>query len=100
MGFDYIMNLYNDALKAQKSKQDLKIIESRIGWIISVATSMMNLSYAPVPAEESLGLMHEGHLSLKIIQCLKLTNDLQREGTHKIFEELELILLAFCTAFR
>jgi hypothetical protein len=47
MGFDYIMNLYNDALKAQKPKKELYIIESRISWIISIAKSMMDLSYAP-----------------------------------------------------
>lgn len=63
-----------------------------------MATSMMNLSYASV--DECKGMQHEGHLSLKIIQSLKLTNELYRAGSHKISEELELVYLAFVTAFR
>jgi len=47
------MQIYSDSFKQNKSKGDLKIIESRISWIISIATSMMNLSYAPIVLEDT-----------------------------------------------
>ena len=61
---------------------------------------MMNLSYAPVPSEENAGLPNEAHLGIKIIELIKLTNDLEWTASHWITEDLELSILAFLTSLR
>jgi len=55
------------------------MIESRLSWVIQIATSMMNLNYAPLPNEGEQNFPHEGDLSLKIIEVLKLTNELEKQ---------------------
>jgi hypothetical protein len=54
---------------------------------------MVNLSYAPVPADDNIQLPNEAHLCIKIIEILKLSNDLEKSGEHRISEEMELALL-------
>jgi len=56
---------------------------------------MMNLSYAPIALDEMVEqLPNESHLSLKIIELIKISNDLEKDANpHRVSEELELTIL-------